>query len=44
MKTYEDYMMCGPMTDGEEMRNFFDDDDDEEEENENKSYKNRYAR
>ena len=27
MKTYEDYMMCGPMTDGEEIRSFFDDAD-----------------
>lgn len=25
MKRYEDYMYCSPMTDGEEMRAFFDD-------------------
>ena len=24
MRTYEDYMECSPMTDGEEMRAFFD--------------------
>ena len=25
MKTYEEYMYCSPMTDGEEMRSFFND-------------------
>lgn len=30
--SYEDYMFSSPMTDGEEIRSFFDDDDESEEE------------
>lgn len=33
--SYEDYMMCQPMTDGKEITSFLNDLNDEEEENEN---------
>lgn len=33
--SYEDYMMCQPMTDGKEIRSFLNDLNDEEEENGN---------
>lgn len=33
--SYEDYMMCQPMTDGKEITNFLNDLNDEEEENKN---------
>ena len=33
--SYEDYMMCQPMTDGKEIRSFLNDLNDEEEENAN---------
>jgi hypothetical protein len=34
MDIYYDYMYSSPMTDGEEIRSFFDEDEDEDEESE----------